>query len=1059
MATKDTKGRKLLTQLWKRAKSDKDTYKKLVLAHEYFKGREWDALDQLSRRTGVYENAKPSGRYWVQNLSEEDQVQLKKDLATLPIAELCAKYPERTKLQLENASRRMEIRRPQVAQAEAPAATRPENQYDENALITARESGKISPDEFGGKLQGLFRARWDAVNGLVVTKRQVRTTDFLSLTKELQIESKTKTEKVNEIRGILTKFEELGLLCSFDMAGGHRIYVSNLSGVYSAEELLVIVPTETITLVLGSLNEPQSRPALEQRWKRNIGINLLATILPHYVKEGVVSVKKNGTVYQLTDVAEIVGTDPASLQAMELFKAENLLDQEAADKAPEAITNWDALEQIAADDLVNKSVKPVVVEVSGDCFDVAMMGEVRIGNQFTDYGLINFAREQFTRRQPHVIVTSGLVQGDYKSHQVERLRALTEGPLSRVSAQIKAAGLLLTDLEQCTQHQVWDILSDDDWNIGKSRTLIAMKELLGLRRAGFEGGLYPEQISRLAGRDYVNYLQKQWEYVGPYMHRMGKTLPNRDEANQIVPGIDKEGFLIILMILLFKKFGHPIPEDFTKIINPAALFGDLPESKRHVTPDPLILDWVDKESGQLQRRFQFVHNTAYSDVTQYLDSLVIAEKVLRQVQARGEMTPDFMFDFHQERFFGTRVQNTYVFNLPGCQNTLLGARRQLKTFNTQIVGEKSHKQNTFRKEPVTPGVPRFEVLKDGRFRFNIMTNNIRRVVENSKMSREVRETLLLIQDIQTGSITMRPEWVIKAHDYGLYTRQAKYVSYNGDIVHGTIYPQHYAENRPKRLVSNKSQQAFVETAYLKPFYPAPNVKAIDRVMGNHEWNNTGVKREGMDPLGFMESCLQGRYEGFRMGGGKLPYDDIQIWPRSRNRIEKSGNPGGATVQWPYYTRETDSGFRYAVQHMWQQFGGGRTPVDEQLRWITNMARAAEDIDVMLGGDKHSFWVAVLAETLCLQMPGLIDQSGYELARGLTPLSALCLVEFSNQEGVVVEIIPIEFLEAHQCISPFYADKNELLVRPAPGSREHRFGLDGPYCHQLEEECDSGYPPS
>ena len=147
---------------------------------------------------------------------------------------------------------------------------------------------------------------------------------------------------------------------------------------------------------------------------------------------------------------------------------------------------------------------------------------------------------------------------------------------------------------------------------------------------------------------------------------------------------------------------------------------------------------------------------------------------------------------------------------------------------------------------------------------------------------------------------------------------------------------------------------------------------------------------------------------------------------------------------------------YAVQHVWQPWGGGRTPVDAQIKWLTNMAGAAKNIDVMFGGDKHSFWVSLVAETLLLQMPGLIDQSGYELARGLTPLSLFCMVEFSNKDGITVEMIPPAFLEEYQCISPFYKDKNDVLVRPKPGSHEYQYGFDSPYIHQIEEEVDSGY---
>jgi hypothetical protein len=75
-----------------------------------------------------------------------------------------------------------------------------------------------------------------------------------------------------------------------------------------------------------------------------------------------------------------------------------------------------------------------------------------------------------------------------------------------------------------------------------------------------------------------------------------------------------------------------------------------------------------------------------------------------------------------------------------------------------------------------------------------------------------------------------------------------------------------------------------------------------------------------------------------------------------------------------------------------------------------------------------------------------------------PQSMGCLVEFSNKRGITVELIPVEFLENHKCISPFYKEIDAVgkLDRPKPGTREYQFGLDSPYIDRLEEETDSYY---
>ena len=948
-------------------------------------------------------------------------------------------------------------------------STKKTERVSEKDLIVKREKGEITPDEFISGLGGDLKRYWSVIQKVLKQKRVIRNKELLPFAKKLGVTGRKSEEKLNFLRGILNKFVEWKVLSTFKQ-GTHLQYLCNLPNFYQAEELLKLIPNEEMSRIIRPLADGPKTPAiLEQETGSTVGIHVVEAILGYYVDKGVIQpVKQPKGAFRLTEAAKLAGTDPDSLLGLDLFKADNLLDQEQDREAQKTdAKDIKTLRNLVNEDLASKTVASQLVHVKGDSARIVMVGEARLGNQFSDLDLLVFAEEEMKRIRPDVVVASGFIQGDHRSYQVERLRALTKAAsLHKIASQYKHADMLLKGYEEAAG-SVFYLQSDDDWNVAKSRTLIAMKELLGLRRTGMSA-LFPEEISRLSGRDYVGYLEKQWEYVQSYMWRIGRSLLNKDQVNEIVPGLNKSEFLLILMVLLFKKFGHEIPENFKKVVDVEALFGDKAGSKRHVTPDPILLKLVFGENLDNSKTVQFVHNTGYSDVTQNLDTLIIMEKNFRLLQARGIKTPNFAFDFQQERFFGTNVGGSFLFNLPGCQDTLLAASRQLKTFNTQIVGEKSHKQNTFRKEPVSSGITDFQIFEDGRFKFRVLNNSVMKILENSKGAPEVKKRLALFQDIQTGSPQMRLEWAIKAHDLALYgPNPVHHISYNGDLIHGfSIYMQFVPESRIKKLVSIKSQQAMFEKCFL-PFYPAPTVEFIGRVLGNHEWDNLMAKKEGGDPLSFLESGLTNKYNLFREGyqramldsGHKgeiiYPYPDAEIIPFSRGRTSNSGNAeDGGTAHWPIYTREI-AGFRYAVQHKWQPFGGGgRTPVDSQLKWVTNMAKAAEGINVMLGGHYHSFWVAMLSDILALQMPGLIDQSGLELGFGHTPLSLFCMVEFSNKEGIIVEMYPMEYLADYQCRSPFYKDKNELLVRPKPGTREYDFGFDSPLIKQWEDEVDA-----
>ena len=1053
-----------LKKYWAQSKGNRDKFRELITNDKELKGT-WDSYDIAARRMNLkeYSGFKSKGRYTFTQLKPKEVEEISKILAEEGTVAAQIKYPQFNAKQFHNFAKGRGIKIHKLKK-ETETSKANVTELTEKELIEKVEKGEIEPEEFLNTLPegSELRVYWQVISDLLSSRRSIRNTDLLQFTKQLNVQAKKKVHKLNAIRGILAKYVEWGALTQIK-SNSHNVYLCNLPDFYQPEELDALLSWKEKEFVL-NLCSGEAKPFnwFASQAEKVLGRNLLRSVLAFYINKNVVEQNKSG--YKLTSAARLTSTDPAGLLALELFEAENLLDEKEEEDAKKIeINSVDDLEKLAAEDLFSKTIKPVTIETDSkrDSLRFMCVGEIRTGNQFTDYSLVNFGISEADRVKPDLVICSGMVQGDHRSFQVERLRALMSGSMSRISAQVKAAGRILGEFERSANVAVWDILSDDDWNVAKSRSLIAMKELLGLRRAGYSE-LFPTEIARLAGRDYVKYLKTQYEYVAPYMHRIGRTLLNEKEVNELAPGTNRSEFLLILMVLLFQKFNHNVPEEFRRVVDMEALMGDKANSKRKVSCDPVLFDWRGK-------KLHFIHNTGYSDVTQNLDTLIVMEKSFRLLQARGMETPNFVFDFQQERFFGTNVGGTFMFNLPGCQNPLLAASRQLKTFNTQIVGEKSHKQNTFRKEPVSSGIVDFQVFEDGRFKFRIINNAVKKILDNSRTVKEEKERLALFQDIQVGSPQMRLEWAIKAHSLALYgPNPVQHVSYNGDIIHGrSIYPQFVSESRIKKLVSIKSQQAMCELCFL-PFYPAPTVKHIGRVLGNHEWDNKMAKIEGGDPLSFLETALTNKYsmfnEGYRKamldsghkGEIEVPYKDVKIIPYSRGRTRKSGNPeGGGTTHWPFYTKAIGGGFTYAVQHKWQPFGGGgRTPVDSQIKWMTNMAKAAQGINVMFGGHYHSFWVAMVADILALQMPGLIDQSGLELGFGLTPLSLFCMVEFSNKEGITVEMYPMEYLVDYQCTDPFFRDKNELLVRPKPGTREFEYGFDSPLIKQWEDEVDS-----
>ncbi|MGB9848118.1 MAG: hypothetical protein ACP5IX_00540 [Patescibacteria group bacterium] len=918
-------------------------------------------------------------------------------------------------------------------------------QFSSDERAELLERGYITQEEFIELMPEALQEYWRAISELLSKKRIFRNIDAANV---LPLGVKGRYQRLNMSRGILIKFKEWGMLETIRL-GAHNVYFATAPGFYTKEEILNFLPKEYQKNILQLFTDDWISTS-EISNLLNLSPRFLEEVLDAFVAKGYLVKGRAG--YRHSQALKEAGVSVESLEALDLVQAHNLLMQEKERKAAtQKINSLQEVKEVVERDIRNKSVKTIEEEIEDDSVRLSFIGEVRFGNQFIDIELIEKAlyllKDHF---KPHFVIASDFVQGDFRGIQVERLRSLTRTGLQRIEQQYSAADLLLKELENIARKKVIYLLSDDDWQISLSRVLIALEEMSGIRRLGISAR-WPEEIKRISGADYYRLMKIQWEIIQPYMYRIGRSLFNANEVKKII-GDHISELLVIIFILLFEEFQRLIPEKYKKLVDIEALHQDKANSKRIISPDPVNL-----YLKNVNKRILAQHNIAFSDITQYVDSGLIPEWILRNLQARGRETPYLWVDFHQERFWGTKLYNTFIFNLPGCQNPLPAAEGKIKTFHTKILSDKAHRQIYFRKEPPSPGIVNCEIFKDGRLRINVFNRKIKNVIEANKDQPEKKDLLAYTSDWQIGSLTMRPEWVIRFLDYALYTRKATNLVFNGDLIQGFHYPRFVSENRPKRLVSISSQKSFV-TTLIKPFFPAPNLESIDILLGNHEWEIWGADITGQNNLEFIFFVLKEIYENQRMFRNDLIMPDIKIW--NRIRIVKTAGKNGSTVNHPYGTRVVKSGYKIAIQHQWYPRGGGRTPMHAQVTWLRNIAQAASDLHVLFGGHKHTFWMAMIADILMLQLPGLNDQSAFEFARGLMPQSMGVLVEFSNKNGITVELIPIEFLEDnYKCISPFYKeiDEKNLLERPKPGTIEYKYGFDSPFIHQLEEKIDAEYP--
>ena len=743
-----------------------------------------------------------------------------------------------------------------------------------------------------------------------------------------QVSQFLRTDKT-ATRGFLKKRVEEGTLVEFaDPESGCQWYVVNRPGFYEPEELLKLVPDKEIQRIVVHLSDiPITIPRIaalvygsEER-----GNHFLTTLLEYYVTLGLAKFVRKEDGYALTERGQELGLDAQSIRTLGATALENevFVRQEEGGSLPASLREVrDALKK----DVAAKTV-PVIdltEELKGKDLKVLAVGEVLYGSQYTDQQLLDWILDSVER--PTLILTSGLVQGRFEVKNKAKTRMLAEeGGLHRIETQFHSAGMLLDLFEKLVTSRVCIVQSDDDWRLADDyATLMHLAEgknpwKFGVNWASFSA----EMQRRLENKELRRKFRIQWEIIQSYMLKIGRSLLNKKEVKAMI-GVSKSEYRLIIEIMVARRHNFDYPKEYEKVVNVDALYGNI--GKRIVTPDTLRLRVADG------REIRVVHNAGFSDITQYTETIQHLDAVVRHLGLSRQEVPWVLADFHQEQFYMEYLMGTWIMNLPGMQNTAAAAGLTMKEWNTRILESKERRQSRVRKEPVSASAPEITFCADGRIRFRMLNNAVRRIIEEQKDQPEIREVAVIGTDTQFGSITNWPELAAKFFDYGLYERKATRFYINGDFIHGNIYPQHTAESRDMRLTSLHAMKKFSFQLVAPIILDAPNLKEFAAWLGNHEWNNFDAKRSGDSPLTFLETGLMAVLMERKRAGTITPLETAMTV--SRIRWEDTHNPQGDIINWPFYATNI-AGFKVAIQHMWQPFAG-KTPANEGKKWLKNM---------------------------------------------------------------------------------------------------------------------------
>ncbi len=774
----------------------------------------------------------------------------------------------------------------------------------------------------------------------------------------------------------------------------------------------------------------------------------LKTFLRFYVERGLL--ETHGSRYQPSEIAAISGFDPQTIKTLELLEEAAV----RAEKPKQLPSSMQEVQKLIEQGRAKRTVPPMKLERSDKSkkIKIALVAEPMYGNQFTDAELLNQYLHRAREHSLHfdMCYATGLVAGTFTGTQQIRRQYTILEEMNAAEVQYRSAELTIQDLEKLSD-KIFIELGDDDMQFARDYAEMQQAIEGKVWRFGAKASWSAEAARRRWQREFLDKWKIQSRIIAPYKYRIGRSLLNADEVFERI-GRRKTEYWLIVEILAATKHGSPYPEDYKKIVDIEALFGNK-GSQRVVTPDTIRLDigngreiWFDHGSGH------------FSSVTQYQSVVHRPEQIMRILAASGRKTPMMFVGAHQETFWATRTpgpNGIWIMQLPGLQDTSMSAERNLQKIHDYIPTAKHWRQHGFRGIPPTPAICDMEILDDGRIRFRLWNRRIAKVIEENKDKPEETATVISLNDLQIGSPTAWPEMAIRALDYALYECMADTIIANGDIIHGHNYPGFAKESNTIALVGLGQQKDFTLKILTPLLLNAPRLQAMYAIDGNHEWNTFGERVAGAHHVNFLTHYLTGYIEGAHRVGQDIPLKIART--EYRTRWPRSGNPEPDKVYAAFHLNRY-AGFTVVASHLFnlksQTRSGNSSPIFQMMNHLAGFASAADIIDLYIGAHYHSPHMAQIAEKLLVHVPACAGQSGFEWHLGLKAQVGFMLFRFSNRLGIEVEFIPWQFLHNHYKLkSPEYRGKEELLCRPKRGTREYRYSKQSPLIEEATDQVN------
>lgn len=675
----------------------------------------------------------------------------------------------------------------------------------------------------------------------------------------------------------------------------------------------------------------------------------------------------------------------------------------------------------------NTQVDTYKLETKRNSDRILYMSELLIGNQNS---AIDFYLETLDKiknlpgeMKPDAIVLSGLLQGDFKLLEKRRRATLVEG-LDGMDAQFRFARDMLSKAQEVGVPVIYN-MSNDDHRIAEEYTIEVFRRMEKLSKSYEKKTIAQNKETRSDVVLNVSQLDKlrqhpQWqahlnfqvENVFQFCLRSGRRLYTADEIAALTNNrISADEYFILFDIEERKKNGEEMLPAQKSYLRGA---------QRNFLKNVIVTNDVNMQVKTKAKEYTdwIRHSMSFSAQPMYQSHTRVATDALGQMAANGHETPDRFVMQHNQEDVGVGQQGSWVVSTPGLIDPV--HHMNTKGSVTNANGDVSSRLVRTRRRIPSPGATMHERTDDGRYLVTFFNDALTQKSE----SIPERITIAELCDFQTGSITARPDLLVKYLDYirsKNMGERSTALFFGGDMIHGRNYPHFASESQQTGLMSMDSQEDFNVALFREAFgnMSSEELKALERVLvqpGNHEWNSGTHKWHGYSFVSYMRNF----FEKMLARGG---YSDEEI-----DNIVKT-HDAVITPKGEYASGYT--GIEYfgemgvLIQHYLLERGGkgsgGDLPVYQTQSFFSGGGDLMKNVDVFMQGHWHHAQWAVLGNKLGLVGGSMAGISDYELKRAYRPTASGTALHIGGGLPVQLEIISEEALNAHKVQKGGYTD--------------------------------------